>query len=179
MKYFKYLPVWIIAAAVTGCGVVYTTQPIGEKPRLIEAGAWEGNWTNGEEYFTVSVLDEANGLLRLAWIERDQNPIKLESCNVHLLESGDWVFASIQDKDNSKRYLWGRIKKSDQQAVIWLPDSEKFKTLVEEGKLPGRIEDNGILLENLTSKYLKFITSEKAGVLFQWDEPIIFRRFSD
>ena len=43
MKHVKYLPVWIIAAVVTGCGVVYTTQPIGEKPSLIEAGAWEGN----------------------------------------------------------------------------------------------------------------------------------------
>ena len=97
---------------------------------------------------------------------------------MHLLESGDWIFASIPDKDNLKRYLWGRIKQDGQQVVVWVPDSEKFQALVEEGKLPGKIEDSDVILGNLTSDHLKLITSETEGVLFEWDEPIIFRRFS-
>lgn len=178
MKHFKDLLVWLTAATITGCGMVYTTQPIGENPYLIEKETWEGTWTNGENFLTINVLDEKNGLFQIAWIEDDQNPIKLESCKVHLLESGDWVFGSIQDKDNPKRYIWGRIKKNERQIVVWLPDPEKFKTLVGEGRLPGKIGDNEVVLGNLTSKHLKLITSEMEGVLFEWDEPIIFRRLN-
>jgi len=178
MKYLRHMLFWIMAATITGCGVVYTTQPIGEKPSLIEAKNWEGTWTNGEDFLTINVLDETNGLLQAAWIEHDQNQIKLESCKVHLLESGDWVFVSIQDKDNPKRYGWGRIKKDGQQVVVWLPDSVKFKTLVKEGQLPGRIENDDVVLGDLTSEHLKLITSETEGVLFEWDKPIVFRRFS-
>jgi hypothetical protein len=49
---------------------------------------------------------------------------------------------------------------------------------LEEGKLPDKIEDSDVILGNLTSAHLKLITSETEGVLFEWDEPIIFRRFS-
>ena len=178
MKYLKVMLFWIMAITITGCNVVYTTQPIGERPSLIETSDWEGTWINEEKFLTFNVLDKAKGLLRISWIEKDQGQVKLESCKVHLLESGDWIFASIPDKDNPKQYLWGRIKQDGRQVVVWVPDSEKFKTLVEEGKLPGRVEDNNILLGNLTSEHLKLITSETAGVLFEWDEPIIFRRFS-
>jgi len=49
MNNFIYLAPWIIAATITGCSIVYTTQPIGDEPHRIEAVAWEGNWTNGEK----------------------------------------------------------------------------------------------------------------------------------
>jgi hypothetical protein len=177
VKYLKYMLFWIMAVTITGCGFVYTHQPIGERPSLIETGDWEGNWINEDKFLTINVLDETKGLLRISWIEKDQGEVKLESCNLHLLESGDWIFASIPDKDNPKRYLWGRIKQDERQVVVWLPDLEKFKGLVEEGKLPGRIDNKNVMLGNLTSDHLKLITSETEGVLFEWDEPIIFQKF--
>jgi len=179
MKYLKYMLFWIMAATITSCGFVYTPQPIGERPSLIETDAWEGTWINEEQFLTINVTDETEGLLQISWIKKDQGQVKLESCKVYLLESGDWIFASIPDKDNPKLYLWGRIKRVGQQIVVWVPDSEKFQALVEEGKLPGKIEDSTVLLGNLTSAHLKLITSETKGVLFEWDEPIIFRRFSE
>ena len=179
MKYLKYMLFWIMAATITGCGYVYTTQPVGERPSLIETGDWEGTWINEDKFITITVLDETKGLLRLSWIEKDQGQLKLESSNLHLLESGDWIFASIPDKDNPKQYLWGRIKQDERQVVVWVPDLEKFKDLVEEGKLPGRIDNKNVMLGNLTSDHLKLITSETEDILFEWDEPIIFRRFSE
>ena len=178
MKYLKHMLFYIMAATISGCGMVYTTQPVGERPSLIETGDWEGTWINEEKFLTINVLDETTGLLQISWIEKDMGQDKLESCKVHLLESGDWIFASIPDKDNPKRYLWGRIKQDEQQVVVWVPDSEKFQALVEEGKLPGKIEDSDVILGNLTSDHLKLITSKTESVLFEWDEPIIFRRFS-
>jgi hypothetical protein len=60
-----------------------------------------------------------------------------------------------------------------------MPDPEKFKTLVEEGKLPGRIKKDSIVLGGLNSEQLKLITSGRTGVLFEWDEPVIFMRKGD
>ncbi len=177
MKYLKYMLFWIMAATITGCGFVYTPQPIGERPSPIETDAWEGTWINGEQFLTINVLDETKGLLRISWIANDNGQVKLESSNLHLLESGDWTFASIPDKDNPKQYLWGRIKQDERQVVVWVPDSEKFKSLVEEGKLPGKIDNKNVMLGNLTLDHLKLITSETEGVLFEWDEPIIFQKF--
>ncbi len=179
MKYLKYMLFWIMAVTISGCGFVYTTQPIGERPILIETSDWEGTWINEDQFITINVQDETKGLLQISWIEKKLGQVKLESCKVHLLESGDWIFASIPDKDNPEQYLWGRIKQDGRQVIFWVPDSEKFKTLVEEGKLPGKIEDNNVLLGNLTSEHLKLITSEATGILFEWDEPIVFRRKGD
>jgi hypothetical protein len=51
--------------------------------------------------------------------------------------------------------------------------------LVEEGKLPGKIKEDSIVLGGLNSEQLKLITSGRTGVLFEWDEPVIFMRKGD
>ena len=173
MKLIKATLFWVIVTILTGCSIVYTTQPIGEQARPIETEKWEGTWTNGEEVITIYVLDETKGLLQVAWLETDEDQLTLESYKVYLLESGDWLFASIQDEDNPKWYDWGRIKIEGRQLIFWLPNPEKFKVLVEKGLLPGRIHDDDVVLGDLTAQHLQLITSEKEGVLFEWESPVI------
>jgi hypothetical protein len=48
MKFIKDMVFWILAVTITGCGFVYTPQPIGERPSLIETKDWEGTWINEE-----------------------------------------------------------------------------------------------------------------------------------
>jgi len=55
-----------------------------------------------------------------------------------------------------------------------LPDAEKFKQLVENVTFHGKIENDGLILEELTPQDVNLISSGKHGTLFQWDKPVVF-----
>ena len=49
-----------------------------------------------------------------------------------------------------------------------------FARLVKNGTVPGKIDGDDVILDELTSQHLKRIMSGDQGVLFAWDEPIVF-----
>jgi hypothetical protein len=169
----------LLILALTGCSAVYTIQPIGEKPSKIEARDWEGTWIHKEGSVTVRVMDEEDGLLRIAWIERKGEGLAFETHDVQLRETGSWVFANTKDDDTDEpRYLWALIKRDGKQVIVWLPDEAKFKVLVEEGKLPGRTQGLDVILDNLEPEHLSIITGEPEGLRFLWDQPVALIRFT-
>jgi hypothetical protein len=51
--------------------------------------------------------------------------------------------------------------------------------MVQNGVLPGTVDENGdITLGELSADHIKVITSETRGVLFNWDDPIVFIRLT-
>jgi hypothetical protein len=46
--------------------------------------------------------------------------------------------------------------------------------LVRDGVIPGRLDVQDVILEELEPQYLKIITSAERGVPFSWDKPIVF-----
>ena len=171
----------LVVLVLTGCSAVYTTQPMGEKPCKIEAQDWDGTWIHKEGSVTMKVVDGENGLLRIAWTEPKEGSLAFESHDVELRETGSWMFASTRDDSATEepRCLWACLKRDGKQVVVWLPDATKFKGLVRAQKLPGTIEeDRDVILENLEPRHLSIIAGEQEGVLFTWDEPIVFFRFA-
>lgn len=159
-----------------GCNAVYSTKPVGEKVVSISAEDWDGTWIDSElsTPVTIEVMDAQKGLLKAAWIEK----MALESCEVQLLESGEWMFGNLKDKDRPNLFVWGRIKKDHSQIILWFPEVSKIRELVEAGKLPGSVDKEGdVTLGDLTAEHLARITS-KDSPLFEWDEPVILVRLS-
>lgn len=170
-----FLIVLILIPLLTGCSAVYSTDPIGNEPVKLKPADWQGSWLHPEGTITIEILDAEKGLLRAAWIEN----MELKSFDVHLLSSNDWMFGSTKDKPNDPHYIWGRVKHQDNQLIVWSPDVAKFKSLVKEGSLPGTLDDGGdVILGELTADQLSLITSEKNGVPFNWDEPLVLIRLS-
>ncbi|MBI3917065.1 MAG: hypothetical protein HY322_08670 [Betaproteobacteria bacterium] len=69
--------------------------------------------------------------------------------------------------------------------VIWVPEAGKFGRLVADGIFPGELQGTGsslfgsdVHLGNLTPEHMVIITSEKHGVLFLWDRPLMYRRIA-
>lgn len=171
----------LLVLTLAGCSAVYVTQPIGEQPCKIKAKDWEGTWIHKDGSVTVKVMDGENGQLRIAWIEPKDNGLTFEAHDVELREAGSQMFANIKDDANTNepRYLWARIKGDGNQVIVWLPDATKFRALVEEQKLPGRIErENDVVLDTLELKHLRIIAGEQEGMLFVWEEPIVLFRFT-
>jgi hypothetical protein len=171
----------LVVLALSGCSAVYVTQPMGEKPWRIEAQDWDGTWIHKEGSVTVKVLDGENGVLRIASIEPKEKDLVFETHDVQLRQSGSCIFASTKadSSTDEPRYLWARLKRDGKQVIVWLPAGPEFKALVQAQKLPGRSEgESDVILDNLESRHLSIIAREQEGVLFAWDEPIVFLRFS-
>jgi hypothetical protein len=170
----------VVVLSLCGCSVVYATKPLGEKPRniLAEKAEWEGTWVHPEGSLRVTVTDGANGRLTVAWIDEDK--LKLESVDVSLRESGDWTFASMKHKELSDQdgYFWGRIKREGRMIVVWWPNPEEFRELVNAGRLAGTTSGSSVILRDLTPDHLALITGQTHRILFKWDEPLVLFKLS-
>lgn len=167
-----------LSALLSSCSAVMSVEPIGEEPLYAASDAWEGTWADEDNVMTVKVLDESGGKLRLASVQDRENTLVLETVDVYLRKSGDWIFASLRDDDAGKEghYLWARIKKEENTILAWLPDPEQFKLSIEKGELPGEIDEESVVLGKLEERQYEFIKSGKRGIFFEWDEPLVYFR---
>jgi hypothetical protein len=165
----------MLASLLVGCSAVYSTKPVGLAPASITPEDWQGTWVHKDGVIQIDIVDAEKGIIRAAWIE----DMKLKSFDIRLNTSEDWTFGSTKENPEDTRFVWGRIKREDNQLVIWSPSVSKFKKMVQDGVLPGTVDENGdITLGELSADHIKVITSETRGVLFNWDDPIVFIRLT-
>lgn len=160
--------------AVTGCNQVICKRPVGEKPARIVAAEWEGNWIGPDGALAIKVADVDQAILKVVWLEDEAGQPTMKTALVELRESGDWLFASTREEGEDRGYLWARIKKENCQILLWEPDNQLFAKLVRAGVVPGRMDQNNVILEPLNSEHLNMIKSGEHGVPFSWDRPLIF-----
>ncbi len=181
MKTLRIAAAAALLPLLAACDLVLSTHPVGLEPLAIEAEEWEGTWTSDDGAFTVTVPEGTPGRVELAWIEEENGKPVLKTSPVHLRAADEWTFGSLpNDEPENVRYLWGRLAKDGDKVLFWLPRAEKFQQLVEEGVLPGKIEEGGdVVLDKLEATHLALIASEERGVLFEWEAPMILRRLAE
>ncbi len=168
--------VLLTTALIFGCTTVSSVEPVGERPKEISRDEWDGTWIHKNRSVTIKVLDAPKGLLQLAWVEEKEGNLKLESYQIFIRESGEWIFGNVREKGGAAPYYWALIKKDMGQIIVWTPDPAYFKKLVQEGKLPGKVEKYEVLLEKLRPEQLKVILSADKAVCFEWQNPVVFFR---
>lgn len=93
------------------------------------------------------------------------------------------MFASMKDEEDKTvpdgMYMWAIIKKEKEIILIWLPQKDRFKTLIEEKKLPGEVKKDLVLLGDLKPEHMKIIASEGRSLLFDWEEPLVLIKLSN
>ena len=178
MRYVKCVLAALLVLAFTGCSPVYVPTPLGEEPACLKAEEWDGTWQSTEGSVVMKVTDSEKGLLR---ITEDTGNLEFESLDVLLRTSGDWMFGSVKDEESKDvvRYLWARVKRDEGQVILWLPDTEKFKGLVSNGTLPGKVEGDEVHLGELSAAHLAILTSSSQGVLLNWENPLVLIRMAD
>jgi len=164
----------LMGALIFGCATVSCLEPVGERPKAISPNEWDGMWINKSHSITIKVLDEQKGLLQVAWVEEKEGGLKIESYQVAVRESGEWLFGNVKETQDSPSYYWALIKKDAGQIIVWPPDPLKFQKLVQAGDLRGKVERDNTILERLTPSDLKGILSGDKGICFEWRNPVIF-----
>jgi hypothetical protein len=175
------LPI-VLALFLAGCASVHTPRPIGEKPHALVKSEWEGTWTLEKKSARITVTDAANGWITITSFKEpkpESDAPTPEILPVQIMETGDWLIANVRDQEAStERYTWGRIRLSGDDALVWTPDVSKFRALVQEHKLPGRIEGDDVALEAPTTADLHALVSGALGVPFDWEGPYTLHRVS-
>ncbi len=159
-----------------GCSIVSVPRPAGDQPHALVVTEWEGTWLNGRDPAKVKVADALNGGLQLTVIEEHDGKFALKTIDVSVRESGELLVASLRDESRPEFYVWALLRRSDDFVLVWIPDGAKFRELVRQGKLKGRIDGDDVHLEVLTAENLRALTSGEYGTPFQKDSPLIFRR---
>ncbi len=167
----------LAVALIFGCAAVSSVGPVGEPPKELSGKEWDGTWIHKDQAITMKVLEPQKGFLQVGWVEEKEGSFKLESYQIEIRGSGDWLFGNVKEKEGSSRYYWALIKKDKGQIIAWFPDASEFAKLVQAGVLPGRMEkDGGVVLEKLTAEDLKFVLSGDKGVFFDWKRPLVLFR---
>jgi len=166
----------LTGALIFGCASVSSVEPVGERPKEISQNEWGGTWIHKSHAITIKVLNEQKGLLQVAWVEEKEGGLKLESYQVALRESGEWIFGNVKEKEDAASYYWALIKKDVGQIIVLTPDPAQLRKLVQTGVLRGKVERYDVILEKLTSDDLKGILSGDKGVCFEWQNPVVFFR---
>lgn len=169
-------PTLLMVALILGCAAVTSVAPVGERPKEISRNEWSGTWIHKSHSMTIKVLNEQKGLLQVAWVEEKEGGLKLESHQVAIRESGEWIFGNVKEKEDAASFHWALMKKEVGQIIVWTPDPTHFRKLVQTGVLRGKAEKYDVILEKLTSDDLKGILSGDQGVCFEWQNPFVFFR---
>jgi hypothetical protein len=177
--------IYILCAvfALCSCTVVASKAPVGEAPVVLKAGEWDGAWFNpGGDYCMMKVKNEKEGILRLSWIENDKE-MTYKASDVLIRKSGNWLFASTrEDGDKAapgSAYVWAIVKKSRKTILIWLPNEDRFKKLIEAKTLPGEAQKSMVILGDLKPEHMKIITTDERSLLFDWENPLVLIKLND
>jgi hypothetical protein len=178
----------LFSFTLSGCTTVMSTQPVGETPMVLVAEEWEGTRSDTEDFLEMRVIDAEGGRLEAAWIEGREDGFELERIEVVVRRSGDAIFgnaleeADAEDEPGGKAeaetlYAFFRLARDGEKLVIWWPEADAFRELVESGTLPGRVtEGKDVVLETLSAEQLALLSSNESAYLYGWKEPgVLFR----
>ena len=167
---------------LTGCAVVVTDEPLGEKPYALDPSEVDGVWYMEEEPqpFFVRVIED--GRLLLAGVEETETGFKLVELEVHVRSTGDELYLSGKsddESDDTEGYLFAwLVEKNAEKWVLRLPDLAIFKSAIETAQLEGEITESrfSTIVAVQSQELEKFIRSTPDPWLEE--ERITIRRFA-
>jgi len=167
--------IWFLLALLpllAGCfPKIFSEQPLGE-PAVLDPRNWNGYWLGDDGKWTRLLVVDADTLL--IGPSNTCDPSSSEATErVHVRQSEGWYFAERGlDKSGSgtvNLYETHELLRVENRTLyVFLPNDKRAMALVEQGELPGRIENGQVVLGALTP--------EQHEVLFQVKEFGVYPR---
>jgi len=161
---------WLLLAflsLLSGCfPVVYSEEPLGADVAVLKPDEWNGLWIQEDRKLVrLLVTDPANGELTSIEPYEECNSKSLEGSNVQhiqLRQHGLWYFPYGYIENGEAPYpAWFVILRHGQAVTSCPVDEARVRTLVKEGALPGRFEDQKIVLGPLKSEHYRILLSSE------------------
>jgi probable HAF family extracellular repeat protein len=189
MRRSTFLLVPMMGLAVTACSYVTSVEPVGDKPVYLEPKKWEGLWKydreeNDEimvETLAVNVVDAAGGILEFRRPEDCTHKAGQAIVRQHTHADSQASFISTKSdqgyfRENPDRgnrdfddYIWAKYGRLGNALIVYLPHVGSFHKLVYRGEMPGKVNGDDVLLEQLSNDQLNRITTDKEQQLFFYE----------
>lgn len=166
----------VLVFAFAGCSSVSSVNPVGRMLTGDISAEFNGSWMGSEGHQLQVHCDSAGALVFAVteWKE-DQGKFVLEQGQGVLREIGDQIVFNYAEKEGE--YAFFLIRAADGQLVVWSPDVDEFRALIEAETLAGRIEDDEhstqIVLTGTSEEISTLIEKRDLSKLFEWSEPAI------
>ena len=162
------------------CSTVTSINPIGRPFETDLSAELTGSWM-GSEGNQLEIHCDRAGKLTFAVTEwkEDQGTFVLETGDGVLRSIGDRVFFNFVENQETERpaYSFLLLRVTDGQLIVWLPDVDQFRTLVEGEKLAGDLEEGSqttnVVLTGSTEEISKALETLDLAQLFDWSEPAV------
>ncbi len=166
--------------ALIGCSTVTSVNPIGRVLETDLSAELTGTWM-GPKGNQLQIHCDGAGHLTYAVTEwkEDQNSFVLEVGDGVLRSIGERVFFNFVEDQEGKRpiYSFLLLRAMDGQLVVWLPDVDEFRKLVEEKVLIGELEEGSqatdVVLTGSSEEIAKALENLDLAKLFDWSEPAV------
>lgn len=170
----------VVLCTLIGCSTVTTVNPFGQPLETDLSTELSGTWI-GAEGNQLRIHCDGDGRLTYALTEwkEDQGGFVLETGDGVLTSIGDHVFLNdIEDKeDEASVYSFLLLRVMDGQLIVWLPNVDEFRSLVEAEILKGTIKEEehseNVVLTGSSEEIAKAVESLDLAKLFDWSEPAI------
>jgi len=170
----------VVLCALIGCSTVTSVNPIGRPPATNLSAELTGTWT-GAEGNQLQIHCDSAGHLTYAVTEwkEDQGAFVLETGDGVLRSIGDRVFFNYFEDQEAENptHSFLLLRATDGQLIVWLPNVDEFRKLVEEKALIGNLEEGSqetnVVLTGSSEEIAKVLENLDLAELFDWSEPAI------
>ncbi len=188
-KYLTAIISALLLLFLSGCANVVSQHPIGTENYTASPKSWDGTWLSEGEFVKIKVMDEAKGIVKLAWIEEKNDDFKYESIICQIKRSKNDLYVNVKAKPDDELagfYYWGKLTKEKHKILLWTPSVDAFKEVSATGKIhaiinkakPDKSGKQRIKNIKLTDdpKVISDLVEGDSGKYFDLEKPIVLVR---
>ncbi len=174
MKNLRVILLLIFVPALYACATITSTQMLGENVYLLDPMEWDGTWIIEKDSFQLEVVDKIAGKIEIRSIAGN----KVEVNTLFIRQSGKSNYINFIDEENN--YFFAKFKKNKNQVIVWLPSKNEFQQAIKNNEIEGNINKRGDVQTTASSEsFNKYVTANSRIMIFQYEEPGVFRRLSE
>ncbi len=152
------------------CSSIRSLHKLGLESLTLDTNKWQGTWISGDGALQVKVVDAHSGEIEILMIENE----KIEKHQVFINKNGSDTYGNLLTKE--KHYIFVKFKMRKNELLMWLPKLDAIKAAIDHKKLVGVVNDKDILTESSKEVNNSYFIAHKEQILFEYEEPFIFKR---
>ena len=158
----------LLALFLSGCEVIFTHAPAG---KISTDKALIGSWIAREKGKEVMILKFDKGAgeeIRVSLLPADhdeRNP--LFTANIVTIANRSYLILNPTNEDRDKGFLIARYEITGEELATWIPNEEKFKSLIEQKKIIGESRSIGALVSDSPENLAKLFEAKDIEDAFE------------
>jgi len=169
------------ALLLTGCGAPTTRGIVGSTPLQLDPEDWNGHWRSDDGSYTIRVADAENGILEVVQVGESEKALHVSVNHLYLREENHAILFNLNDDESgSASYIFGRMVRKNDAAVLWTARTESMERLIARQMITGVVKVQDKTREvTITGGYenlARQLATEEGWLMLELGDPITLLR---